>query len=149
MTIRAIDRLTDRHVDDLLQLYQLEWWTQNRTIDEVRRMLSHSDLIFPFVDDRSNRLVAFARVLTDFVYKAIIFDVIVDRELRDQGIGRILLDRILDHPMLQAVEHLELYCLPDLLPFYEKWGFTASPGDLQLLRIVRTGRGSDGSAGMR
>ena len=33
---------------------------------------------------------------------------------------------VLDHPMLAEVGHIELYCQPELIPFYEQWGFSTS-----------------------
>lgn len=82
--------------------------------------------------------MAFARVLTDFAIKALIFDVIVDGNYRQQGLGKKLVDAVVAHPALKAVRHLELYCLPELVPFYERWGFTDSLGGLRLMRLERT-----------
>lgn len=115
-------------------MYQNEWWSRNRTLHDVRRVVEHSDLIFAFCDSESGRLVAFTRVLTDFVYKAFIFDVIVARSHRDLGAGRMLLDAITSHPALLFVEHIELYCRDEMVPFYEKWGFTSA---LPALRFMR------------
>ncbi|MCA1958447.1 MAG: GNAT family N-acetyltransferase, partial [Nitrospira sp.] len=69
------------------------------------------------------RLVGFGRVLTDFVYRATIWDVIVDRAYQKQGIGSEIVRRILDHPRLQRVE---LFWLCTRRPgFYEKLGFSS------------------------
>ena len=78
--------------------------------------------------------MAFARVLTDGVYKALIFDVIVAGSHRDHGLGRALMDALLEHPRLKSVRHLELYCLPELIPFYRRWGFSDELGELRFLR---------------
>ncbi len=40
-------------------------------------MLAHTDLVFALVDTDSDRLVGLARVLTDTIYRASVFDVIV------------------------------------------------------------------------
>ena len=132
-----IERLTEAQVDDLHRLYQNEWWTQGRNMSRVRTLLEHSDLVVAFCDSGSQRLVAFARILTDYTTRALIMDVIVDREYRGQGLGKILFDAIVTHPALQSVQHLELYCLPELVPFYERWGFTDALGTLRLMRLTR------------
>lgn len=129
-----VNRLTSEHIEQLSRLYQAEWWSRGRNIEDVRRVVRHSDLIFSFCDSETGRLTAFARVLTDFVYKAVIFDVIVDRAHRHLGLGRMLLDAITAHPALLFVEHLELYCRPEMVPFYERWGFTADLGPMRLMR---------------
>jgi len=68
------------------------------------------------------------------VYKALILDVIVDVAYRGRELGRILMDTILQHPALRSVRHFELYCLPELMPFYRKWGFTDELGTLRFMR---------------
>ena len=87
-----------------------------------------------FCDARSRRLVAFARVLTDYVYKGLLFDVIVAREHRSAGLGRALMDAVIHHPKLKRVRQFELYCLPELMPLYRKWGFTEKLGRLKFMR---------------
>src|SRR5262249_19709448 len=118
----------------LHQLYQKEWWTKGRTLGDVRRMLDHSDYIFGLSEPESMNLVGFARVLTDRVFKVFIFDVIVAAQYRDHGLGRLIMDQILQHPDLLSVKHFELYCLPELIPFYERCGFSADVGAIVLLR---------------
>jgi len=137
MAVEAIDHLTDEQVEDLHRMYQSEWWTKGRQLSDVRRMLQHSDLILAFCDPDTQRLVAFARVLTDYVYKALVFDVIAAASHRSQGLGRALMEAIMSHPSLKSVKHIELYCLPDMAPFYQKWGFTDDLGELRFMRRAR------------
>ena len=133
-TFQFVNRLTCQHIEQLWRMYQGEWWSRGRRMQDVRRAVEHSDLVFAFCDSETGQLAAFARVLTDFVYKAVIFDVIVERAHRRTGLGRTLLDGITSHPALLFVEHIELYCRPELIPFYEQWGFTAGLGELHLMR---------------
>lgn len=138
MRYQQIERLTDAHIEQLVALYQHEWWTRGRSLDDTRKMLAHTGIVIGFVEPESQRLVAFARVLTDAVYKAVIFDVIVDGAHRGSGLGRALMDAIVTHPHLRAVRHLELYCKPELMPLYHKWGFTSELGDLKFMRRSAT-----------
>ncbi len=85
-----VNRLTCAHIEQLWRMYQGEWWSRGRNLNDVRRAVEHSDLICAYCDPATGRLAAFARVLTDFVYKAVIFDVIVDRPVRRLGLGRML-----------------------------------------------------------
>lgn len=134
--VEAISTLSERQVEDLLALYRSEWWTQGREPERVREMLRHCDLIVAFCERDSRRLVAFSRVLTDRVYKALILDVIVARSHRKTGLGRALLDAVIGHPALRSVKHFELYCRPEMAPFYRQWGFSADLG-LDFMRLVR------------
>jgi predicted GNAT family N-acyltransferase len=137
MPIEAIERLTGEQVKDLHRLYQLEWWTQDRSLSDVECILQHSDVTVAFCDSATRRLLAFARVLTDYVYTALVMDVIVELSHRKTGMGRALMDAILNHPALGDVKRFELHCLPELVPFYQQWGFTDDLGEVRVMRLRR------------
>jgi len=132
-----IDRLSDAQARDLHALYQNEWWTRGRTLEETLAMLRHTDLLFGVSEKATGRLVAFARVLTDTVFKAFVFDVIVAPERRGQGLGTRLLRRIIAHPELRGVRHIDLACQPELTAYYERLGFTTEVGGSLLMRRSR------------
>jgi GNAT superfamily N-acetyltransferase len=139
LALRLVERLDGDLPEQLHALYLQEWWTHRRNVDDVRRMLDGSDVVLGFVDHETGRLAGFARVITDFVYKALVLDVIVQADYRKTGLGARLMDEILGHPKLQDVLHFELYCRPELMEFYERWGFT---GELGELRFMRRGQAS-------
>ena len=123
MTINVVHSLERKHVEELHSLFQKEWWTCGREFEDVERMLENSDCLFAFIDSNENCLVAFARVLSDFVYKALILDVIVDSHYRGKKLGAQIMEEILHDPRIVHVKHKELYCLPEMIPFYQKWEF--------------------------
>lgn len=105
----------------LLTLFQQAPWAKGRTLEDAGEMLRHTDLVL--CAWHGSQLVGFARVLTDFVYRATIWDVIVDQAYQKQGIGAELVQRILHHPRLKKVE---LVWLCTRRPgFYEKLGFSS------------------------
>lgn len=124
MDFKQVDTLTASQIEDLVWLYQQEWWTKGRTLFDVQLMLQHCGIVIAFCEPETDRLVAFTRILTDYVYKALIFDVIADMEYRGQGLGKVLMDAVINHPRLENVQSLELYCAEEMIPFYLKWGFT-------------------------
>ena len=136
MTYEGIDQLTDKQIDDLMKMYQSEWWTIGRERADVEVMLKHSSIIVGFCEADTRKLVAFGRVLTDYVDKALVFDVIVESSLRGSGLGAALIDRIVRHDLLKAVRHFELYCRADMVPFYRKWGFSDWLDDLRFMRLI-------------
>lgn len=136
MRFERIEQLTGGQINDLHRMYQEEWWTKGRGLEDVRRMLEHTNVIVGFCDAESQRLVAFARVLTDYVYKALVLDVIVEAGSRGRGLARTLMDAVVGHPSLASVRHFELYCRPELMPLYRKWGFSEELGELQFMRRV-------------
>ncbi|MGA6827707.1 GNAT family N-acetyltransferase [Nitrospira sp. NS4] len=105
----------------LLSLFRQAPWAKGRTLEDAREMLRHTDLALCAWD--GEQLVGFGRVLTDFVYRATIWDVIVDQAYQKQGIGSEIVQRILHHPRLKKVE---LFWLCTRRPgFYEKLGFNS------------------------
>jgi predicted GNAT family N-acyltransferase len=100
-------------------------------------MLQHTDLVVGVCANPGDQLVGFARVLTDRAFKALIFDVIVAQEHRGTGLGGQLVQYVLDHAMLAQVAHIELYCKPELIPFYEQWGFSTPGAEVNFMRRAR------------
>ncbi|MGD2139383.1 MAG: GNAT family N-acetyltransferase [Burkholderiales bacterium] len=131
----VIHELSDNHIHRLHQLYQNEWWTKGRSLEETRRCISGSQICIGIIDE-DQQLLAFARVITDYVFKALIFDVIVDKGARTAGLGRKLIESIRTHEQLKGVKHFEMYCLPELVPFYSKYGFTEDVGGVRFMRMT-------------
>ena len=122
---RIVHRLSPRHVDDLMVLYAQAWWTDKRTRADVDAMLANTQLLFGLIDEATDALVGFSRVLTDYVYRGTLYDVIVREDLQGTGLSRLLLDAVVAHPALREVEAIDLTCLPEKSGLYAKWGWTA------------------------
>jgi len=105
----------------LTRLFNQAPWAKGRKEADAKQMLANTDLFVCVWD--AERLVGFGRVLTDYVYRASIWDIIVDKTYQGQGIGTELVRRILNHPRLKKVE---LFWLCTRMPeFYEKLGFSS------------------------
>jgi len=123
-TLEPIEQLTDAHVDDLLQLYQhTSWWGQQRQRSEIEQMLAQTHLVLGLQDSETGKMVAFCRVLFDGLYRGTVYDVMVTKAYQGLGVGRQLMEAVVAHPRLQQVEHIDLSCLPEMMPFYSKFGF--------------------------
>jgi len=136
--IEVREAVDDRYLPDLMELFASAWWAIDRTTADVSRMLAGSDLIVALVHSETERLVAFARVITDDVYLAVVLDVIVAPAARGSGVGAILMEAIVGHPRLADVDSVELVCQPALFPFYRRWGFTEQVGHSRLMRRSAT-----------
>jgi N-acetylglutamate synthase-like GNAT family acetyltransferase len=134
MQLHTVHKLDDAQVLQLMDLYRHAWWAKERTLDDVREMLRHTDLVFGFVAAETNELVAFARVLSDWVYFAIVFDVVVAPVHRRKGIGTHVVETIKSHPAVTQVENIELCCLDETKPFYRQCGFSEATGRMRIKR---------------
>jgi predicted GNAT family N-acyltransferase len=121
--LKLVHHLTEPQVGELHELYQKQWWSQGRQPEDIRSMLSHSSRIYALIEPDTGRLVAFCRVLTDFVFRGLLNDVMVDETRQGQGLARRLLEAVKSDPELARVQSIGLWCKPHLVPLYEKFGF--------------------------
>lgn len=132
MELEPIHELNDAQILQLVDLYKTTWWAEDRTLENVREMLAHTDFVFGFVRPENETLVAFARVLSDWTYFAFIFDVIVAPEYRRMGIGSRVVDSVKKHPIIAKVQNIELCCLEEMKAFYKRHGFSEGSGRMQI-----------------
>lgn len=133
--MQVIYTLTESHIQQLHELYLQQWWANARTLDETRQCVAGSQVSIGLLGN-NERLVGFTRVLTDFIFKALIFDVIVAPAERGTRLGDLLMQLVRTHEKLKSVHHFELYCLPTMYDFYRRHGFSTSVGDVHLMRRI-------------
>ncbi|PQO40067.1 GNAT family N-acetyltransferase [Blastopirellula marina] len=135
MSIRQVDALTEGQLVQLTDLFKDLWWTPGRTLVDVRVAVAHSSVVIALIDsDADERLVGFCRLLTDFVYRAMLYDVAVDPAYRGQQLGQRLMEAVVEHPRLKNVDAIALNCAGDLVPFYERFGFETQEPHLFSMR---------------
>ena len=122
MKINVIEKFEESQLLELASLYKQERWTKDRKLDDIKIMLSHS-MVIGLIDEEENKLVGFSRIVTDFVYRATIFDVIVLNKYHGKGLGRLLMETIVNHPRIRNIERVDLYTGEDKVNFYGKWMF--------------------------
>ena len=118
--------LGPKAADELCSLYgTYEWWA-DRDKRAVRQAFAATDEVVAFREDDGD-LVAAARILTDYTYYAMVFDVIVHAERRGEGLGEELMAAVVTHPPLSGLA-LSLLAREGLIPFYEACGFEPQGG---------------------
>jgi GNAT superfamily N-acetyltransferase len=95
------------------------YWAQGRAIETVQRALDNS---LNFGLYKSNQLIGFARVVTDYATFAWIADVFVLSEHRGQGLSKWIMEVILSHPELQGLRRWVL-ATKDAHGLYAPFGF--------------------------
>lgn len=131
MTLQPEYHLATEALDELLDLYDEHPAWGERDREDVKGALQESDEVVG-VRDREGGLIACARVLTDYQYYAMVYDVIVAESRRRQGIGSALMETVVTHPNLQEV-NVSLHCREGLVPFYEECGFALSDREVQVM----------------
>jgi N-acetylglutamate synthase-like GNAT family acetyltransferase len=90
----------------------------NRNLNELKLAFRNSTLkCFLFYD---NKLVGCGRALSDDVYQAALYDIVVHHEFRRKGLGSIITKYLIKN--INA-KNIILYAVPGVEPFYKKLGF--------------------------
>ena len=79
--------------EDVNSLLKMAYWVKDRDAETMRRAMSHS-LNYAIFETGTNRLVGFARVITDHATMYYLCDVFIDEEFRGQGLGKALVEHI-------------------------------------------------------
>jgi GNAT superfamily N-acetyltransferase len=96
------------------------YWAQGRSLETVRRAVEHS---LPFGLYLEERLIGFARVVTDYATFAWLADVYVLEEFRGEGLGKFLVETVVNYPDFQTLRRW-LLATRDAHELYRRHGFT-------------------------
>lgn len=96
-------------------LFKQTEWAKSRTLKNIQTALDNS-VVFGAWD--GDKLIAFARVITDGCFRALIEDVVVDEAYRKQGIGAALINLL--NSEFEQIEEILLHCADYNIGFYEK-----------------------------
>ncbi len=95
------------------------YWATGIEKSRVQRAIDHS---FPFGLYHSGRMIGFARVLSDLSALAYLMDVFVIEEYRGEGLGKWIVECVLEYPAFQPVRRWML-ATHDAHSLYERYGF--------------------------
>ncbi|MDT8283932.1 MAG: GNAT family N-acetyltransferase [Thermovirgaceae bacterium] len=116
---------------DLQELYRFASWGRSRSIEQIDLMLQGTSMCFSV--RYAGRLAAFCRILTDFVFRGSLWDIMVHPDHQGKGLGSSLLDYALDHPKIRSIPLIITYT-SELSPFLSRLGFMHEDGAMMLLR---------------
>ena len=110
------------------------YWAKGIPREVVVRSIEHA-LCFG-IYDRSGAQVGFARVISDFATIAYVGDVFVLETHRGQGLGRWLMQSIMQHPTLQNLRRWIL-TTRDAHGLYAQVGFTPVKAPERFMELYR------------
>ena len=120
----------DRARLDLRLVHQLlagqAYWAEGRTLEQTERSFAHCHPFAAYGPDGG--LAGFARLLTDYTFRAHLGDVFILPERRGLGLGKALLAFVLGHPALRTVTQWTL-TTQDAHGLYARHGFRLGEGD--------------------
>ncbi len=130
-SIRFCDRKADIDLHQLQALFNKSaFWAVDRQIEDLQIALDRSDPVISIWDDL--QLVGFARATSDGIYRATIWDVVIDCDYQRMGLGRKLVETVLDYPCMKCVERVYLSTTHQQA-FYERFGFERNSSTTMVL----------------
>ena len=95
-------------------------WANQRNTNDIKLMLSQSDVVISVWKDK--KLIGFGRASSDQVYRAVLWDIVVDKNHQKLGIGKKIIKSLLSSQLISKVE--KIYIMTTKLEeFYSKMGF--------------------------
>ncbi len=111
---------TARDFVPVVRIYRANEWTHAQDPARLRTAIERSDLALVAVD--GDEVVGFARAMSDGAFAVYIADILVLPERQRQGIGRRLLQALLDHYPLEVMHHQVLVAERGAEGFYRRHG---------------------------
>lgn len=125
------DNLSAHDLTQLIQLFKAAaFWAQDRSREDMAMAIANSFPIVTAWDE--DRLIGFARGTSDGVFRATIWDVVIDPAYQGGGLGRKMVETLVSHPHLSRVERIYLMTTHQQ-GFYQRIGFEENQSTTMVL----------------
>ena len=109
--------------DEIVELYKAGgWWKNHYDKSEINNLIKNS-YTFAVAVDKNNEAIGMGRVLSDGLSDAYLQDIVILKKYRGQGIGKLLVKKMIDHCKSNKIHWIALISEPDQDAFYSKIGF--------------------------
>ena len=123
-------------VNAIQQLQKLldknSFWAMNRSKKELRKMIAKSSTIVTLWN--KNKLIGFGRATSDWTYRASLWDIVVDEKHQQSGLGKLVVNALLQSSSLKNVERIYLMTT-NSKEFYTSCSFKEVTNQTLLLKI--------------
>lgn len=110
---------------DVMALLAQTYWADKRTAEQVQLSMDNSRC-YGVYSDGCERLVGFARVISDFATTYYLCDVAIDKDYQHRGLGKALVSHIENQPEYQGLRGILI--TRDAHTLYEKFGYQTLNG---------------------
>ena len=124
MDIKISSDFANANLDEMREVYASVGWTKH-TNEIIRQVFETSNVIV--LVTVNGKIIGFGRAMTDGVFNAAVYDVVVHQDFQRQGIAKKIMEFLLDK--LSNVSCVHLISTTDNEAFYRKLG----------LKMLKTG----------
>jgi GNAT superfamily N-acetyltransferase len=105
------------------KLLSTTYWASDRTEETIKKSLENSICYGITLHDT---IIGFGRAVTDYSTMFWLCDIVIDKQYRGKGLGKMLLENILADPRLAGL--LGILATNDAHDLYKKYGFFKDNG---------------------
>ena len=120
MKYRIVEGKENIKVEDVVRLLKMTYWADSRPVEKIDKSMENSKCVGLYVDD-VERLVGFARVISDYATTYYLCDVIIDEDYQHKGLGKALVSYVVSMPDYKGLRGLLV--TKDAHKLYEKYGY--------------------------
>ena len=120
MNYRIVDDLDKMKLEDIVRLLRMTYWADKRPIEKIEKSVRNSSCYGLYVED-ADKLVGFARVISDHATAYYLCDVIIDTEYQHKGLGTALVSYINSLPDFSGLRGFLI--TRDAHSLYRKFGY--------------------------
>ena len=120
MEYRIVEGKENIKVEDVVRLLKMTYWADSRPVEIIDKSMENSKCVGLYVDG-VERLVGFARVISDYATTYYLCDVIIDEDYQHKGLGKALVSYVVSMPDYKGLRGLLV--TKDAHKLYEKYGY--------------------------
>jgi GNAT superfamily N-acetyltransferase len=120
-------------IDAICDFLTRAYWAKGRPRERTERALTNS-LVFGLYD--GNRQIGLARVVSDYAVVAYLCDVFIHEDYRAHGLGKWLIETVMNHPDLQGLRRWTL-ATRDAHDLYRQFGWNDMQSPENWMEILR------------
>ena len=103
----------------------MTYWAETRPVEKIKKSMENSSCYGVYLDEE-NRLVGFARVISDYATTYYLCDMVIDTAFRHMGLGTALVSHIVSLPEYAGLRGVLI--TRDAHDLYRKFGFEVLDG---------------------
>ena len=120
MDFKIIDGIEKMNLEDIVRLLRMTYWADKRTLEQIDKSTRNSSCYGIYIE-AEEKLVGFARVISDYATSYYLCDVVIDNDYRHKGLGTALISYIVQLPQYEGLRGILI--TKDAHTLYKKFGY--------------------------
>jgi ribosomal protein S18 acetylase RimI-like enzyme len=109
------------------------WWKEGMDPTRLGELIKRSFLFAVAIDNSTGKAVGMGRVISDGIADAYVQDLVVLKEWKEMGVGKMILSSLLEECQSHEIAWIGLIAEPGTDSFYQSAGFLPMKGHVPML----------------